>query len=155
MKKILFFLILINLSCNHTEKIGNYNYDSTFKKVNSDGMMYTYKVYTNKNKNTVFSTLVKGQKFEFQSATDTIFASGRLDVKKINDQNYVLIKQYYINGYEKYTKIDSIVKIFKQLQDGNVILSKISYYEKGEEKKFNHLDSINSNEFPPPPGKRF
>lgn len=159
MKKIIFFMILINFSCNHTEKIGDYNYNNTFKKTNSDGIMYTHKVYINKKRDTVFSTLIKGQKFEFQSDTDTIFASGGLEVKKINNQYYILTKQYYINGYEKYTTIDSIIRTYKQLQEGKVRFCKIIYYKKGKEKKFNYLDSINNsiniNEMPPPPGKSF
>ncbi|MBD0726030.1 hypothetical protein B6A10_12675 [Flavobacterium sp. L1I52] len=159
MKKIIFFALLINFSCNHTEKIGDYNYTNAFKKVNSDGIMYTYKLYINPKSDTVFSTLVKGQKFEFQSDTDTIFASGNLQVKKIDNDYYIITKQYYINGYEKSTTIDSIIRTYKQSQEGRVKFCKIIYYEKGKEKKFNHLDSRNNsikiNDFPPPPGKQF
>ncbi|GEL12366.1 hypothetical protein SAMN05192550_3308 [Flavobacterium glycines] len=159
MKKILFFALLINFSCNHTEKIGDYNYTNAFKKVNSDGIMYTYKLYINPKNDTVFSTLVKGQKFEFQSDTDTIFASGDLQVKKIDNDYYITTKQYYINGYEKSTTIDSIIRTYKQLREGKVRFCKIVYYEKGKEKKFNfdytHKPSDTNLKNPPPPAKQF
>lgn len=96
--------------------------------------MYTYKLYMNKKSDTIFSTLVKGQKFEFQSETDAIYASGGLEVKKINNQYYILTKQYYINGYEKSTTIDSIIRTYKQLQEGRVKFCKIIYYEKEKKK---------------------
>jgi hypothetical protein len=162
MRKATYFImlgfLLVILSCNKEDKIGNYEYKTFYKKVNVggdfDGIIYTYKIYLNETNDTVFSVPLKAQKFKSQKDSDTVYVKGKIDVKKVKNQLYILTKDYHINGYEKFTGTDSIVRTYLQEENGKVKFYKINYYWKGKEKVFDSSKSvykISKGELPPAP----
>ncbi len=52
---------------------------------------------------------MKGQKPSAEKETDTVFIKGVLEEYP---DNKIITKQFNINGYEKFTNTDSIIKIF-------------------------------------------
>nr|WP_314838272.1 hypothetical protein [uncultured Flavobacterium sp.] len=132
----LLFILLFN-SCSNYEKVGNFNYKTNIERVNIgefDALIYNYKQYVH-NKDTIFSTLVKAQKLDFETTKDSIFGYGELRVEHKNNKIYILTKETYINGYQYFTEIDSVVRFYEQLKNGKVKFNKILHYRNGVVKK--------------------
>jgi hypothetical protein len=134
MKKLsylLFFILFYN--CSNHEKVGDFNYKIGVKSVNTgdfDALIYKYKLYIY-NKDTVFGTLIKAQKLDFETTKDTVFGYGELRVEHKKNKIYILTKETYINGYQNFTEIDSVVRHYEQLKNGKVKFYKILYYRNG------------------------
>ena len=138
-KSILLFLVFLLISCSTKEIIGNYKYSTKTNRVNCgefDALIFKSKVFITKKKDTVFSKLIKAQKLDFETKKDSVFAIGKLEVKKEKDKTYIITKEIYINGYDNFTEIDSIVRFYEQKDNGNVKFIKANYYRKGLEKSY-------------------
>ncbi|MPT36841.1 MAG: hypothetical protein E2604_17575 [Flavobacterium sp.] len=72
---------------------------------------------------------MKGQKLGAEKEIDTVFIKGVLEEYP---DNKIITKQFNINGYEKFTNTDSIIKIFFQKEDGSFFLKNVKYYRKGK-----------------------
>lgn len=140
MKNILVIFCFIFLSgCSCYKTIGNYKYKTNFKRSNIGefgALIKRYEVFINQNNDTIFPVLVKAQKLDFETIKDSVFAYGKLDVKKEENKTYIITKEIYINGYENFTKIDSIIRFYEQKDNGNVKFIKANYYRKGLEKSY-------------------
>lgn len=132
MKYIIFiFCSLLICSCAEYETIGKYRYKVVTNNVNSgefQGLIFKSNVFINQNNDTVFSKLLKAQKLYFEKKSDSVFAFGRLVVTRKNEKVFIITKEININGYEKFTECDSIVRIYEQLENGKVKLNRIVRY---------------------------
>ena len=138
MKKLSYLIfILLFYNCSTYEKVGDFKYKIGIERINIgdfDALIYKYKLYIY-NKDTIFVTLIKAQKLDFETTKDTIFGYGDLRVEHKNNKNYILTKETYINGYQKLTEIDSVVRFYEQLKNGKVQFNKILHYRNGVIKK--------------------
>ena len=123
---------MLCIGCSTTNIIGDFKYQTKVNRVNSgefNALIFKYKQY-HLNGAKKFSNLIKAQKLGFESEKDTIFAYGKMSVKYDNANVLISVKQININGYDKFTKIDSIERVYKQLNNGDIELKKyISYWE--------------------------
>jgi hypothetical protein len=55
-------------------------------------------------------------------------------VKSEKDMKVIITKEININGYENFTKTDSVIRIYEQLKDGNVKLLKYTTFQFGKVK---------------------
>ena len=140
MKNILVIFCFLFLSgCSYYKTIGNYKYKTHFKRSNIgefEALIKRYEVFINQNNDTIFPVLVKAQKLDFETKTDTIFAYGKLETKVEKDKIYIITKEIYINGYDNFTEIDSIIRFYEQKDNGNVKFIKANYYRNGVEKSY-------------------
>lgn len=140
MKNILvIFCFIFLFGCSSYKTIGNYKYKTHFKRSNIgefDALIYKYELFINKDNDTIFPVLVKAQKLDFETNKDSVFAYGKLDVKREKKETYIITKEIYINGYNNFTEIDSIVRFYKQKDNGNVKFIKANYYRNGLEKSY-------------------
>lgn len=138
MKKILIVTSLIFItSCSNYEVIGKYKYKVKTERINTgdyEGIILKYNIYISNEKEAVFSTLLKAQKLDFEKENDTVFGIGEIDVKKVENEYYIITKEIYKNGYDEFTEIDSLVRYYKQLNNGKVEFLKANTYRKGVEK---------------------
>jgi len=137
-KTILLFLAFLLISCSTKEIIGNYKYSTKTNRVNCgefDALIFKYKQYHFDGEKS-FSKLIKAQKLDFETKKDTIFAYGKLDVKKEKNKTYIITKEIYINGYDNFTDTDSVIRNYEQLKNGKVKFSCIKYYRKGVVKTY-------------------
>lgn len=139
MKNFLIIKLLVFISsCSNYEVIGKYKYKVKTERVNTGdykGMILKYKKYTNEENEAIFSSLLKAQKLDFEKENDSVFGTGKLEVNKVENEYYIITKEIYKNGYDKFTEIDSVIRTFKQLDNGKVIVQKIDYYQNGKIKK--------------------
>lgn len=139
MKNILIVIMLIFISsCSNYEVIGKYKYKVKTDRVNTgdyEGIILKYNVYINDENEGVFTSLLKAQKLDFEKENDTVFGTGKLTVKKVENEYYIITKEIYKNGYDKFTEIDSVIRTFKQIDNGKVIIQEINYYQNGKAKK--------------------
>ncbi len=152
---ILFFVTLMSCDKNK-EKIGNYQYIIETSRHNTgdfDALILKYKSYYLKKNSNKLSVLVSGQKLGYETENDTLFAYGKLEIKNVNDDIKLFVKEFYINGYDKFNECDSIIREFKQTNTGEINFVKISYYYNGKIKKFEYPKSkvLPDSETPPPP----
>ena len=134
-KSILLFLVLLFISCSTNEVIGNYNYSTKTNRVNCgefDALIFKSKVFITKKKDTVFSNLIKAQKLDFETKKDSVFAYGKLEIEKENNKTYIITKEININGYDKYTETDSVIRKYEQFVNGNVFLKSYISYRNGK-----------------------
>lgn len=133
MKKLCLLLFVLFCSCSNYEKVGNFNYKTGIYRTNSgefEALVFKYKPYIY-NKDTIFVTLLKAQKLDFETTKDTVFGYGELRVEHKKNKIYILTKETYINGYQNFTEIDSVVRFYEQLKNGKVKFNKILYYRNG------------------------
>jgi len=133
MKNLFHFLIifLFIISCGQYEKIGSYKYRvKTYIVFTGDyhGIYKTIKTYSYRKKHQ--AGVVISSKLSFNTPADTIYTYGFSQIDSINKQ--LIGKEYYYNGYAKYLETDSIVKVFQQLTNGNLILKKYTSYYNGQ-----------------------
>lgn len=131
------FCFVFLFSCTSYKKIGNFKYKTHFERSNIgefESLIKLYEVFTNKNNDTIFPVLVKAQKLDFESKKDSVFAYGKLETKAEKDKIYIITKEIYVNGYNNFTEIDSIIRFYEQLKDGRVEFKEIKYYRNGIEK---------------------
>ena len=120
-------------NCSNHEKVGNFKYKTGIERVNTGdlgALIYKFKLYIY-DKDTVFVTLIKAQKLDFETTKDTVFGYGELRVEHKKNKIYILTKETYINGYQNFTEIDSVVRYYEQLKNGKVKINKILYYRNG------------------------
>lgn len=136
MKKILSSIILLSiLGCSQHEIIGNYKYKVKFSRSNTGdfhALINKNKLYLNNKNDTVFSKLIKSQKLDFERKNDTIFAYGNMEILHRNNTTYIITREININGYDKFNKTDSIIRVYEQFKNGNLILRKYSSYWEGK-----------------------
>ena len=136
MKNILYICLLFLFSfCKKNDKINHISYQTKIVRDNScefDGLVFKSKVFM-LNKDLVLSTLITAQKLDHETEKDTIFANGQLIISNKKNKTYITTKEKYMNGYDKFTTIDSIIRNFEQLDDGTFKLLKISHYRSGQE----------------------
>lgn len=136
--KFLIYILTTALfvGCSSYEKVGDFEYIIKSNRVNIgefDGLIKNYKQYlVKKTKNKVFSTLIQAQKLDLETEKDTVFAYGKILVKSEKDKTFIITKEININGYENFTKTDSVIRIYEQLKDGNVKLLKYTTYQFGK-----------------------
>ncbi|MFN7044223.1 MAG: hypothetical protein ACK4M1_03430 [Flavobacterium sp.] len=136
MKKILSSIILLSmLGCSQHEIIGNYKYKVKFSRNNTGdfhALINKNKLYLNNKNDTVFSKLIKSQKLDFERKNDTIFAYGNMEILHKNNTTYIITREININGYDIFNKTDSIIRVYEQFKNGNLILRKYSSYWEGK-----------------------
>jgi len=136
------FCFVFLFSCSSYKTIGNYKYKTHFKRGNIgefEALIKMYEVFINKKNDTIFPVLVKAQKLDFETKKDSVFAYGKLDVRKKKNITYIITKEIYINGYDNFTEIDSIIRFYEQLKNGKVEFKEIKHYRNGIEKSnLNH-----------------
>lgn len=136
MKKILTSIILLSiLSCSEYETIGNYKYQVKYSRNNTgdfNALIKKNKLYLNNKNDTVFSKLIKSQKLDFETKNDTIFSYGNMETLHRNNTTFIITKEININGYDKFNKTDSIIRVYEQSKNGNLILRKYSSYWEGK-----------------------
>lgn len=128
-------MVLLFFSCSNYEKIGNYRYKLHIQRSNIgefDALIKKYKVFVSSNNDTIFFSLIKAQKLDYETERDTVFAYGKIEVKKDNNKIFIITKEINVNGYENFTKIDSVVRYFEQINDGKVKFNKAVYYKDGQ-----------------------
>lgn len=140
MKNILvIFCFIFFFSCTSYKKIGNYKYKTLIKRSNIgefDALVYRYELFTNKDNDTIFPVLLKAQKLDFETKNDSVFAYGKLETIKEKGKIYIITKEININGFDNFTNIDSIVRLYEQKDIGNVKFIKAIYYRNGVEKSY-------------------
>jgi len=126
---ILFFVI----GCSTCEQLGTQKYKTRIERINIgefDGMIKYFKFYYwKKNQDNLFGYVIKGQKLGAEKEIDTVFIKGVLEEYP---DNKIITKQFNINGYEKFTNTDFIIKTFFQKEDGSFLLKNVKYYRKGK-----------------------
>ena len=65
----------------------------------------------------------------------------------INGQGGIISDEFYINGYNNFTEIDSIVRFYEQKDNGNVKFIKANYYRKGSEKSYKNNKHSQQTQF--------
>jgi hypothetical protein len=138
MKFIIYILATaLFIECSSYEKIGDFEYKIGTKRINSgdfDALIFKHKVYIHKNSDTIFAQLLKAKKLDYETEKDTVFAYGKMLVKSEKDKTIIITKEININGYENFTKNDSVIRIYEQLKDGNVKLLKYTTFQFGKVK---------------------
>lgn len=120
-------------SCSNYEKVGNFKYKTGIHRSNSgefEALVFKSRIFIS-NKDTIFSTLIKAQKLDFENKKDTIFGYGEFRVEYEKNKIYIITKENYINGYQNFTETDSVVRFYEQLKRGKVKFNKILYYRNG------------------------
>lgn len=95
----------------------------------------------------MFPSLIKAQKLNSENKNDSIFAYGTLKALNLNRQNKIITTEQYINGYNTFTKINSVMRVYKQVENGNVVFEKYTSYGGGiikYENLFNEIISQSS-----------
>ncbi|MFN3273028.1 MAG: hypothetical protein ACK40Y_10895, partial [Cloacibacterium caeni] len=90
------------------------------------------KLYLNNKNDTIFSNLIKSQKLDFERKNDTIFAYGNIEILHKNNTTYIITREININGYNEFNKTDSIIRVYEQFKNGNLLLRKYSSYWEGK-----------------------
>jgi len=132
-------IIVLLANCQSNKKIGDFKYKISYTRVNTgdyDGLIKTIRSYHEPVTDTIlFGYTTKGQKLHFESKRDTIYVKGVINFDlKINTIKTV---ESFINGYEVYEKIDSIVRIYVQEKNGSIKLKEFIEFRNGKEKKRN------------------
>lgn len=130
--RYLLFIMLFS-SCSNYEKVGNFKYKTGIHRSNSgefEALVFKSRIFIS-NKDTIFSTLIKAQKLDFENKKDTIFGYGEFRVEYEKNKIYIITKENYINGYQNFTETDSVVRFYEQLKRGKVKFNKILYYRNG------------------------
>jgi len=127
---LIFFFVI---GCSTYEQLGRQKYKSRIERINIgefDGMVKYFKFYyRKKNQETLFGYVMKGQKLGAEKETDTVFIKGVLEEYP---DDKIITKQFNINGYEKFTNTDSVIKIFFQKENGSFFLKNVKYYRNGK-----------------------
>jgi hypothetical protein len=133
--KNFFFLIIVCafFNCASYEKIGDFKYKVKTERVNTgdyEGMIETIKsFYDSDDGGFLVGCVIKSQKLHFETKKDTLYSSGKL---KYDRQNRLLIcTEIFKNGYELFLKTDSIQRVFKQENNGKIVLIKYSKFKNG------------------------
>lgn len=114
MSSIKFIIVILLFSaCSTYEQLGTRKYKTKIERINIgefDALIEYFKFYHGKkNQEYLFGYVMKGQKPGAEKETDTVFIKGVLEEYP---DNKIITKQFNINGYEKFTNTDSIIKIF-------------------------------------------
>lgn len=132
--KLIFIVMLAFFGCKSYEKIGGFEYIITNKRVNTGdfgGIIEDLKCYSNPvNDAFLFGYVVKSQKLHFESKNDTVFSIGRLQYNK--KSKTIICTEVFKNGYEQFLKTDSIVRVFTQKENGDIVLKEYLGYQKGK-----------------------
>lgn len=126
-------LTVFFLSCNSYEKLGNFKYRTTIKRVFIDdfgGLIISIKTYYSPKKDTfLFGHAIKTQKLDFETEKDTIYSIGKFTYDPVNKT--ITSTEIFTNGYERYKYLDSIVRILIQEKDGSIYLKNYIEYKDG------------------------
>ncbi|MRX41991.1 hypothetical protein GJU43_22165 [Flavobacterium sp. LC2016-23] len=132
-KILLLLLTAFFLSCNSYEKLGDFKYRTTIKKTFIDdfgGLIMSVKVYHSPTKDTVlFGYKFKTQKLDFETEKDTNYTAGKFTYDPVNKT--ITTTEIFINGYERYQEIDSIIRVYIQEKDGSIFFKKYIEYKDG------------------------
>ncbi|MRX41875.1 hypothetical protein GJU43_21550 [Flavobacterium sp. LC2016-23] len=132
-KILLPLLAAFFLSCNTYEKLGDFKYRTTVKRVFIDdfgGLIISIKTYYSPKKDTfLFGHAIKTQKLDFETEKDTIYSIGKFTYDPANKT--ITSTEIFTNGYERYKYLDSIVRILIQEQDGSIYLKNYIEYKDG------------------------
>lgn len=122
MKKFFYLPLLCLFGCKTSEKLGEYKYKTKIQKVNTGdykGMVNYIKTYSFNNKFQAGCN-IKSQKYNFQKKSDSVFSTGEI---LFNPNTKVLkCKEIYFNGYNTFLKYDTLIRTFKQNDNGELIL---------------------------------
>lgn len=137
MKNTFILIIIILLAnCQSNKKIGDFKYKISHTRVNTgdyDGLIKTIRSYHEPVTDRIlFGYTTKGQKLHFESKRDTVYIKG--DINFDLKTNTIKTVESFINGYEAYEKIDSIVRIFVQEKNGSIKLKEYKEFRNGKEK---------------------
>tara|TARA_R110000868_G_scaffold410069_2_gene697089 strand:- start:1010 stop:1423 length:414 start_codon:yes stop_codon:yes gene_type:complete len=137
MKNTFILIIIILLTnCQSNKKIGDFKYKISHTRVNTgdyDGLIKTITSYHEPVTNRIlFGYTTKGQKLHFESKRDTVYVKGAVSFNL--KTNTIKTVESFINGYETYEKIDSIVRIFAQEKNGSIKLKEYKEFRNGKEK---------------------
>ncbi|MRX41874.1 hypothetical protein GJU43_21545 [Flavobacterium sp. LC2016-23] len=126
-------LTVFFLSCNSYEKIGDFKYRTTVKRVFIDdfgGLIESIKTYYSPTKDTLlFGHIIKTQKLDFETEKDTNYIDEKFRYDPVNKT--ITSTEIYKNGYERFLKIDSLVRILVQKKDGSIFLKEYIEYKDG------------------------
>ncbi|TCN59947.1 hypothetical protein D0809_08460 [Flavobacterium circumlabens] len=132
-KILLPLLIAFFVSCSSYEKIGNFKYRTTVKRVFIDdfgGLIESIKTYYSPTKDTfLFGHIIKTQKLDFENENDTIYTIGKFTYDPVNKT--ITSTEIYKNGYEHFLELDSLVRILVQKKDGSIFLKEYIEYKEG------------------------
>ncbi|QSB25581.1 hypothetical protein [Flavobacterium sp. CLA17] len=132
-KILLPILTVFFLSCNSYEKLGDFKYRTTVKRVFIDdfgGLIISIKTYYSPKKDTfLFGHAIKTQKLDLETEKDTIYSIGKFKYDPANKT--ITSTEIFTNGYERYQELDSIVRILVHEQDGSIFLKEYIEYKDG------------------------
>ncbi|QSB25578.1 hypothetical protein [Flavobacterium sp. CLA17] len=132
-KILLPLLTVFFLSCSSYEKIGDFKYRTTIEKAFIDdfgGLIMSIKTYYSPTKDTyLFGYKFKTQKLYFQTEKDTNYTAGKFTYDSVNKT--ITTTEVFINGYERYRELDSIIRVFVQKKDGSIFRKEYIEYKDG------------------------
>ncbi|TDE01360.1 hypothetical protein [Flavobacterium sandaracinum] len=124
---------MLFFSCTSYEKIGNFKYKVKTERVNTgdyEGMVETIKSFHDRNDGEfLVGYVIKSQKLHFETKKDTQYSNGKLKYDRLN--RLIICTEIFKNGYELFQKTDSIQRIFKQENNGKIVLIEYSRFKNG------------------------
>lgn len=130
---IFLFITLTFFNCTSYEKIGDFNYKVKTERVNTgdyDGFIETIKSYYDSNEGQfLVGYVMKSQKLHFETEKDTIYSIGKLKYNKLN--RLIICTEIFKNGYQLFLNTDSIQRVFKQENNGKIVLKEYIKYKNG------------------------